>query len=131
MLGDFNAITSSADHKGNNFNYYTRKVYYFYNFISGNSLLNVSFSVVTFSWCNGQRGLARRWACLDRFLVNDNWLTYSTTIHPKYLPNIFSDHSPMLISIAKANIASRRIFPFENYWLEHASYIFEIHKALS
>lgn len=58
------------------------------------------------------------------------WLDCSNTIYLKYLPKIISDHSPMLISIAKVNFPSYKIFYFENYWLEHASKIFEIKKAL-
>ncbi|XP_039119691.1 uncharacterized protein LOC120255989 [Dioscorea cayenensis subsp. rotundata] len=92
VLGDFNAITSSVDHK--------------------------------------ECGLARRWARLDRCLVNDTWLACSNSIHLKYLPKIFSDHSPMLISIMNANRNFFSVFRFENYWLEHANYVLEIRKAL-
>lgn len=71
VLGDFNAIMSTAEHKESNFRYYARKAYLFSKFIFDNVLIDVSYLGASFSWCNGQRGLARRWARLDRCLVND------------------------------------------------------------
>lgn len=129
-MGDFNDIITPSEHKGNSFYYYARKASYFSKFIADNNLIDVRFSGATFSWYNGQRGLARRCARLDRCLVNNSWLACSYSIHIRYLPEIFSDHSPMLINMAKINFNTRRIFHFENYWLEHVDYIFIIRQAL-
>lgn len=52
ILDDFNAITSSTEHKGSNFKYYVGNALSFSNFISGNSMIDVNYSEATFSWCN-------------------------------------------------------------------------------
>lgn len=93
LLGDFNAITSPIEHKGSSFTYYAIKALSFSNFISGNSLIDVSYSGASFSWSNGQRDLARHWSRLDRCLVNDIWLANSNTIHLKCLRKIFLDQN--------------------------------------
>lgn len=89
IVGDFNAITFTDKHKGTTFHYYGRKAFLFNNFISNNSLIDVGFSSSMYSWCNGQRGQSRRWARLDRFLVNSFWLSCINKSHLNYLPKIF------------------------------------------
>lgn len=131
IFGDFNSITSSTEHLGGNFNYYARKAYLFSNFISGNSLVDVNYVGSNFSWCNGQHGRARRWARLDRCLVNACWFDTFNSIHLSYLPKIFSDHSPMMITIAFTSASRCKLFRFENFWLEHGNFIFAIRQAIS
>lgn len=68
--GDFNGITSLKEHRGGIFfPYYASKAGAFSNFIFDNNLLDLGFSGSIFTWCNGQVGLARCWARLDRFSI--------------------------------------------------------------
>lgn len=48
VLGDFNAITSSSEHKDSNFYYYARKAFFFSKFISTNALVDASYSGASF-----------------------------------------------------------------------------------
>lgn len=89
IVGDFNAITFTDKHKGTTFHYYGRKAFLFNNFISNNSLIDVGFTSSMYSWCNGQRGQSRRWAHLNRFLLNSFWLSCINKSHLNYLPKIF------------------------------------------
>lgn len=54
------------------FNYYSIKSQFFNEFVSLNWLMDLGFMGSNYTWCNGQSGLARRWARLDRFLANSN-----------------------------------------------------------
>lgn len=80
LTGDFNAILGADEHKGGSFSHYASKVNLFADFLSNNSLLDFGFSSSSFTWCNGQAGLARHWARLDHFLANFLWLQ-TTTIY--------------------------------------------------
>lgn len=62
ILGDFNAIITSDEHKGGRFSYYSKKASYFLNFIDNNNMLDLHFVGLKYTWCNNQNGMARRWA---------------------------------------------------------------------
>lgn len=130
IIGDFNSITSLDEHKGSNFQYYAKKAALFNDFISVNSLIDAGFSGSNFSWYSVHQGWARRWALLERCLVNPSWLSYFNTLQLKYLPKIFSNHSPMFLKMSHSIGSYHKIFCFENYWLEYANYIFAIINAL-
>ena len=100
------------------------------DFISDNSLLDVGFSGPNFSWCNGQRGQARRWARLDRCLVNANWTNNYNAQILYHLPRVSSDHSPLLLVASNNALLNRKVFRFENFWFENADCLYVIHKAL-
>ena len=61
-MGDFNAIPSHNENKGGSFNHYVVKFTSFSECVSNNHLLDFNFVGSDFTWCNGPRGLARRWA---------------------------------------------------------------------
>ncbi|KAF5447233.1 hypothetical protein F2P56_032801, partial [Juglans regia] len=50
-----------------------------------------------FSWCNGQSGLTRAWAKLDRVLLDANLLSFFPTASCSYFPKTTSNHCPMLV----------------------------------
>lgn len=90
----------------------------------------MNYSGPDFSCCNGQCDQARRWARLDRCLVNSFWLANFNSIHLNYLPKLFSDHFPMMLNISHKPFSFCKIFRFKNYWLDHANFIYEIKKAI-
>lgn len=59
--------------------------------------MDLNFSGPAFTWCNNQLGLARRWARLDRGLVNSSWLDKFSSYSLKHLPRLFSDHAPFYL----------------------------------
>lgn len=67
----------------------------FYDIIASNNLLDVNFIGWDFTWCNNQAGLARRWAWLDRYLVNSAWSSKFDSFFIKNISHTFSDHAPI------------------------------------
>lgn len=98
-MGDFNYIVSHNEHKGGSIYYYSRKAGFFVNFIKDKNLLDLHFSGPKFTWCNNQLGSARRWARLDRCLVNLAWFSKFHSYSLKHLLRIFSDHAPLLLIV--------------------------------
>lgn len=81
----------------------------FAEFIATNYLLNVNFIGSQFTWCNNQQGLARRWARLDRCLVNLAWANNFDSCLVKHLHRFLSDHSPMLLSLIPRDYCKKKI----------------------
>ncbi|XP_039146778.1 uncharacterized protein LOC120283989 [Dioscorea cayenensis subsp. rotundata] len=70
LIGDFNTIASLDEFQGGSRSYYRRKARVFSDFISVNNLFDVNYTGSRFTWCNNQYGVARKWARLDRCLIN-------------------------------------------------------------
>lgn len=118
-MSDFNAVTSQDEHRGGSHYYYNHKASVFSDFIASNNLLNIDYVGPPFTWCNNQSGLARRWARLDRCLANSIWLNSFETCLVKHLPRFLSDHSPLLLMISPRVLNKKKIFRFENFWLDY------------
>lgn len=131
VVGDFNSIVTRNEHKGGTFSYYSRKARYFHNFINNTNLVDLSFSGPVFTWCNNQHGAARRWARLDRGLVNTIWMDKFPSYSLKHLPRIFSDHAPLLLTMSSHNPNFYKVFHFENYWLDHIGCLEAVREAWS
>lgn len=130
IMGDFNAMVSQDEHRGGSNYYYSRKASVFSEFIAANNLLYVNYVGSPFTWCNNQLGLARRWARLDCCLVNMWWANSIDSCVIKHLPRLHSDHSPLLLSIYPRNsFVKKRIFRFDNFWLEHVGCHEAVRKA--
>lgn len=69
--------------------------------------------------CNNQFGLTRRWARLDRCLVNSAWQDKFRSYSLKLLPKICSNHAPLLLSVYINTSFIRKNFQFETYWLDY------------
>lgn len=93
ILRDFNSILHRSEHSGGLFGCYDRKACFFLDFAENNNLVDLNFSGTPFTWCNYQSGLARRWARLDKCLVNLDWIDIFKTNNLKHLNRAFSDHS--------------------------------------
>ncbi|KAJ0981340.1 hypothetical protein J5N97_009595 [Dioscorea zingiberensis] len=72
LMGDFNAILNSEEHRGGCFNHYSIKAKHFADFVSNNQLFDLGFFGTPYTWCNNQNGLGRRWARLDRAIANNS-----------------------------------------------------------
>ncbi|XP_039118690.1 uncharacterized protein LOC120254702 [Dioscorea cayenensis subsp. rotundata] len=118
ILGDFNTVLSRNEHRGRNFSYYLRKSRYFSDFINNNNLLDLKFIGSPYTWCNNQIGPARRWSRLDRCLVNIEWNDMFKSYTLKHLQRSFSDHFPLFLTANLFSKHSKRLFKFENFWLE-------------
>lgn len=52
VLGDFNAIITTDEHKGGGFSYYSKNASYFLNFTDENNLFDLHFLGPKYTWCN-------------------------------------------------------------------------------
>lgn len=72
--------------------------------------------------------MARRWAKLDRCLVNLDWSSKCNSYTLKHLSRIFSDHAPLLLAISFNYNRRFNLFCFNNYWLDYIGYHIAIRK---
>lgn len=129
-MGDFNSITTPNEHKGGHFHYYASKPCLFSDFIAKNALMDLDFVGHWFSWCNGQYGQARRWACLDHCSINAQWSSMFNSYKLTHLPKISSNHSPLLLNVVDNTVFRHKIFCFEIFWFENMDCLMAVLNAL-
>ncbi|KAF5465372.1 hypothetical protein F2P56_015386, partial [Juglans regia] len=96
----------------------------FNQWINEGGLIDLSAQGSNFSWCNGQSGLARAWAKLDRVLLDANLLSLFPTVSCSYLSRTTSDHCPMLVECFKDTYSyGHPPFRFQQMWVEHPEFI--------
>lgn len=79
--------------------------------------MDLDFSGSNFTWCNGHSRSSRRWARLDRFLSNLNWISsfdYYVNLH---LPRTNYDHSLLFLIAKKGAPSPNKIFHFDSFLL--------------
>lgn len=119
LTGDFNALLLDLEHKEGNSISYSSKSSFFNSFVNSNLLLDLGFISSRFTWCNGQTGLARRWARLDQFLANHYWVNTYSSLKNLHLPRNSSDHSPIFLTSRTGPLPRNHTFRFDNIWLEY------------
>ncbi|KAJ0975083.1 hypothetical protein J5N97_017048 [Dioscorea zingiberensis] len=131
LTGDFNAILTNEEHRGRGFDHYSIKSKIFNEFVIANHLQDFGFYGSPYTWCNNQQGLARRWARLDRFLANSDWLNNFDSYITKHLPRTASDHSPLFLNAKFFCQPKYKVFRFENYWFDYEKCHQNVYKAWS
>lgn len=129
ILGNFDAILARHERRVGFFSSYIRKARSFLNFVESNNLLDLKYSSSQFTWSNNQSGSARRWARLDRCLVNVEWNSFFISYNLKHLSCAFSDHSPLLLFVCIQSFQNHKIFRFENFWLDYVGCHSAVHEA--
>ncbi|XP_039132268.1 uncharacterized protein LOC120269046 [Dioscorea cayenensis subsp. rotundata] len=117
LIGDFNTVVSLNEFQGGSHIYYRRKARIFSDFINLNNLLDVNFNGSRFTWYNNQRGASRKWARLDRCLLNPCGAGLLSTYHIKHLSRLYSDHAPLILTLTPRFPFKKKVFRFDNYWL--------------
>ncbi|XP_040994354.1 uncharacterized protein LOC121240898 [Juglans microcarpa x Juglans regia] len=119
FAGDFNIIRSDVERCGSRSR--TRAAMDDFNrWIHQGGLMEMSSQGGKFTWCNGQHGLSRAWAKLDRVLLDANLLSEFLSAHCSYLSRTTSDHSPMFIEFLKDPLTyDPSPFRFQQMWVEH------------
>ncbi|XP_041011324.1 uncharacterized protein LOC121255103 [Juglans microcarpa x Juglans regia] len=85
-----------------------------------------------FSWCNGQYGLARSWARLDRVLMDASFLSVFPNAICSYLPRSTSDHAPMFIEFKQDPFSyGPAPFRFQQMWVQHKNFMDCVRQAWS
>lgn len=116
IVGDFNTVLHRSEHKGGSFSYYDRKSRYFLDFVESNNLIDLNYFGPHFTWCNNQSALARRWARLDRCLMNLAWSSYFKFNNLKHLSRSLSDHSPFFLRSSPTHFLNKRVFRFDSWF---------------
>ncbi|XP_042958079.1 uncharacterized protein LOC122293609 [Carya illinoinensis] len=121
-LGDFNIIRGEEEHRGGRPRLRVA-IDEFNDFIDNCGFADMKAVGSKFSWCNGQRGLARSWSKLDRCLMN----VVATGDFPnalcKYMARTTSDHAPL--SFMFKNLGNRygpSSFKFQQMWVSHSNF---------
>ncbi|XP_038974426.1 uncharacterized protein LOC120105762 [Phoenix dactylifera] len=116
VAGDFNCIVHPHEKMGGRAFTYKREIREFQDFIMENGLIDLGFSGPKFTWRNNQQGQARVWERLDRVYATAGWIQCFPEHHVRHLPQIASDHSPLLVS-TDTLVSSHSPFRFEKFWL--------------
>ncbi|KAF5468488.1 hypothetical protein F2P56_012635 [Juglans regia] len=76
------------------------------------------------TWCNGQEGRSRKWAWLDRAVMNIAFANTFGSSYLEYLHRKSSDHSPMMLffDVLRASYGPSP-FKFQNMWCSHSSFL--------
>ncbi|KAG2721076.1 hypothetical protein I3760_02G064700 [Carya illinoinensis] len=121
-LGDFNIICGEEEHRGGRPRLRVA-IDEFNEFIDNCGLVDMKAVGSKFSWCNGQRGLARSWSKIDRCLMN----VVAAGVFPdalcKYMARTISDHAPL--SFVFKNLGHRygpSSFKFQQMWVSHSNF---------
>lgn len=114
LTRDFNTSSIVRNTKGVLFWSYSLKSKFFFSSISNNNLLDLGFVGLSFTWCNGQESLARRWARLVHFLANASWLLNYNFFSNQHLAHLNSDHAPFFLTTRNYVHPSKNTFRFEN-----------------
>lgn len=96
VLGDFNVIRADSKRIGGH-PWPLISMAEFNECIDRCGLLDLFCSGQRMSWCNGNIGLSRSWAKLDRVLINNSFLARFQSAQFKYLSRKSSDHCPMVV----------------------------------
>lgn len=118
VVGDFNLLRKPEDRNrpGGNIS----EMLLFNNAISSLGLTKIPLNGRNFTWTNKQHPpLLER---LDWFFTSGAWAIACPYTAAKALVMKTSDHWPYVIEI-KTNIPKSKIFRFENFWMEHESFL--------
>ncbi|XP_042959541.1 uncharacterized protein LOC122294687 [Carya illinoinensis] len=92
--------------------------------INSCGLMDLPLDGKQLSWCNGQQGLARSWAKLDRVLINTQFGHEHGQTTARLLSRKTSDHSPIFLSFTKVDERyGPAPFRFQNMWTSHDSFL--------
>ncbi|KAF5481740.1 hypothetical protein F2P56_002370 [Juglans regia] len=131
IAGDFNIIRNNSERKGGcprpnaameDFN----------NWIHQGGLVEMRSKGKNYSWCNGQSGLARSWAKLDRVFMDVPLFSSFPNAICSYLPRTTSYHSPMVIEFKMDPFSyGPSPFHFQQMWLDHPQFLYCIRQVWS
>ncbi|XP_077252323.1 uncharacterized protein LOC143891665 [Tasmannia lanceolata] len=120
VLGDFNVIRSydersgGSPHKQNDIEDFNSCIY-------NCCLANLRSIGHSLSWNNRATMSERKYARLDRALVNDLWLQDFPLGFAEYRPPGISDHSPIIVSLNTHTSLAPKPFKFMNMWFDDVS----------
>ncbi|XP_021855317.1 uncharacterized protein [Spinacia oleracea] len=121
MVGDLNEVTSQSEKSGGR-NFRPSQCRDFTNFTDEAGLVDLGYSGNPFTWDNMRDGVVCIKERLDRALANPTWLHNFPQTQVMHLPRIYSDHSPIVVSIINNYVAGNYPFRCKEVWLEHPNF---------
>lgn len=118
MIGDFNAVLSSADKVGGK-PVASSSNGGFRRMIDDNGLIDLGFDGYAYTWNNRRGGLANIQERLDRGFANAQWKLQFPNAYISHLTAHSSDHKPLLINMSSSHDNLPRPFKFESMWITH------------
>lgn len=116
VVGDFNSVTSAEEVSApESFN--QRRSSNFNDWIFREELVDIGYTGPSFTWMRGKDKTTFRGARLDRALCSTDWLNQFPNTKVHHLPNLNSDHSPILISIDRGQRKQKGRFRFQFAWM--------------
>ncbi|XP_057793237.1 uncharacterized protein LOC131009849 [Salvia miltiorrhiza] len=116
--GDFNSVRSRSERMGRGSHFSARDIQSFDCFIRGNGLVDVRLQGRNFTWYQPQ-GLCK--SKLDRFLVNEKWVSVEPQTKVRGLHRTVSDHCPILLETNYVDWGPKP-FRFINAWVNHPDF---------
>lgn len=118
--GDFNTILKIEEKKGGR-GVDLHSMQDFRECAMDAGLSEIEYEGDRFTWCNNQQGSNRLWERLDRIFRNGEAFVSLPALKCSHLNRISSDHSPLLLTVAKQHKHKSR-FIFQKMWLENPEF---------
>ncbi|XP_058756625.1 uncharacterized protein LOC131629842 [Vicia villosa] len=118
FIGDFNAIISSDEYRGN---HSPSKIPMtdFFNWSNDNHYIHLPTVGNFLTWSNGRKGRNLTEKRLDRAICNTDFLDACCTLVCSTLPRFKSDHFPILLTFEVDKISFKSQFKFLRMWSSH------------
>jgi len=116
--GDFNIITALGE-KSRGRSTLEGDSIDFKDFIHRNQLMDLQTSNGVYTWTNKRRGPQHIASRLDRFLISDNFIHLGGDFHNSIMPQVGSDHWPIMLQWLRLGSKCNRPFRFESFWFSH------------
>ena len=130
VVGDLNTVTSASEKRGGRpFRFSSCRAYF--QFTDASSLIDLGFSGPSFTWSNGRVGGDNIQERLDRVLANPSWLQVYPHTQVRHLPQLYSDHCPLLISLKPPSPYPTAPFRGLIAWTEHSDFKRFFHQVWS
>ncbi|XP_057780066.1 uncharacterized protein LOC130998670 [Salvia miltiorrhiza] len=116
--GDFNSIRNIAERNGRGTQVSTRDIQLFDLFVRRSQMEEIRLQARTYTWYQPQ-GMCK--SKLDRFMVNEEWLSVWAHTKARGLQRSISDHCPILLETKKVDWGPKP-FRFFNAWTRYPDF---------
>ena len=115
IMGDFNAISNTREKEGGS-DKSQISIGNFVEFINVGRLVDLGFVGNCFTWSNQRDGGNLIKECLDRVRASSVWRSSYPDPLVRHLPEIGSDHSPLILDSSSLRIKMSKRFKFQECW---------------
>ncbi|WVZ63451.1 hypothetical protein U9M48_013082 [Paspalum notatum var. saurae] len=85
-------------------------------------LFYLGFHGPAYTWSNKRFSSFPTFQRLDRCLANSDWITTFPNTDVYHLPMLYSDHCPILLNIDSKKQLIKKLFRFENWWMQEEDF---------